>query len=128
MTRDVLCQRPARILHSNAEIYATTAACGSVSYLGVRSLGGSPLARVAAGFSTAVLMRGWASWRDVKLPTWDTRNDGLGIAVRRGEGGDEMKLIRQQLAAEKLLTRAARDELVRTRVLAAKNVKKVIVD
>src|SRR3546814_19912460 len=34
MIRDVLCQKPARILHSDVEIYATTAIAGSACYVG----------------------------------------------------------------------------------------------
>jgi hypothetical protein len=76
--------------------------------------------RVVAGFSAAVGMRGLALFKDVKLPTWDNTNDGLGIAIRRK--AEEVKAKRK---LQRRMTRVARDELVETRVLAAKNLRKV---
>lgn len=66
--RDVLTKRPPRILHSNSEIYATTALSGATVYLGVRALGGTPLFRIAGGIFTAVAMRYAAVEYNIRLP------------------------------------------------------------
>jgi uncharacterized membrane protein YeiH len=66
--RDVLCNRPPRILHSNAEIYASTALLGASSYVAVRALGGSPVMRIVSGVLTAGLARYGAVEHDIKLP------------------------------------------------------------
>jgi uncharacterized membrane protein YeiH len=68
VTRDVLTKRPPRILHSNAELYATTALTGATVYMAVRHLGGSPLMRIASGIVTAASMRYAAVEYDLKLP------------------------------------------------------------
>lgn len=68
MIRDVLCRRPPRILHSNAEIYATTALIGATGYVGIRAIGGSPAMRILGGVSSAMLMRYLAVEKDIKLP------------------------------------------------------------
>lgn len=50
----MLCNRPARILHSHADLYATTAALSSSAYLLVRAGGlGVPL-RIIAGVATGI--------------------------------------------------------------------------
>eukprot|EP00612_Vaucheria_litorea_P000531 CAMPEP_0171452996 /NCGR_PEP_ID=MMETSP0945-20130129/883_1 /TAXON_ID=109269 /ORGANISM="Vaucheria litorea, Strain CCMP2940" /LENGTH=289 /DNA_ID=CAMNT_0011977779 /DNA_START=87 /DNA_END=957 /DNA_ORIENTATION=+ len=68
--RDVLCQRPPRILHSKAEIYASTALAGAGTYIGLRSLKVSPIGRICGGFFVALGLR-VAAWKmDLKLPTW----------------------------------------------------------
>lgn len=66
--RDVLTKRPPRILHSNSEIYATTALSGATVYLAIRSLGASPLFRIAGGIITAVAMRYAAVEYNIRLP------------------------------------------------------------
>jgi uncharacterized membrane protein YeiH len=68
VVRDVLTKRPVRILHSNAEIYATTALTGATAYMGVRSLGGTPMMRICAGIFTGVAMRYAAVEYDLRLP------------------------------------------------------------
>jgi len=77
-TRDVLCNRPVRILHSYAEIYATCAASGGGAYLAVRALGLSPSARVWAGISVALALRYLAWTHEIKLPSYQrTGLDGF---------------------------------------------------
>jgi len=67
------CHRPVRIMHSYAEIYSTTAAAGAVAYLGARALQVGSAGRIIAGMGSAMLMRAWAVYYDVKLPTWDVK-------------------------------------------------------
>ncbi|CAM9259202.1 unnamed protein product [Chrysoparadoxa australica] len=69
--RDVLCHRPPRILHSHAEIYASTAMAGSAVYVGLRALKMPPPVKIAGGFGTAVGLRVLAQTLDIKLPTFD---------------------------------------------------------
>eukprot|EP00741_Cyanophora_paradoxa_P007093 tig00001086_g6864.t1 len=71
MTRDVLCRRPPRILHSIDEIYATTAIAGGAAYVAMRALGVPLSARIAGAASFAVFLR-YLAWRHtIKLPTFD---------------------------------------------------------
>eukprot|EP00047_Mylnosiga_fluctuans_P017068 m.58501 g.58501 ORF g.58501 m.58501 type:complete len:244 (-) comp6906_c0_seq2:67-798(-) len=70
LTRDVLCQRPPRILHAHADIYASTALGGSAAYLAARQLGLPVPARIIAGVSTTAAMRMYAWTNGVRLPTW----------------------------------------------------------
>jgi uncharacterized membrane protein YeiH len=68
--RDVLCQRPPRILHSQAEIYASTALVGAGTYMALRAVKASPMARIAGGFTAAVVLR-VAAWKfGLRLPVW----------------------------------------------------------
>ena len=66
--RDVLCKRPVRILHSHAEIYASTALIGASVYTSVRYLGGSPTVRICSGVLSAMFARYSADKYDIKLP------------------------------------------------------------
>lgn len=69
--RDITLARPVRILHSHAELYASTAAAGAATYLAVRAAGAPVAARIAAGVGTAVVGR-WVSWTyGVRLPVWE---------------------------------------------------------
>eukprot|EP00899_Mesostigma_viride_P017768 jgi/Mesvir1/25993/Mv20962-RA.1 len=70
LTRDVLCRRPVRILHSNAEIYATTALGGALAYLAAAKAGAPLTARIALGFSTAVALRCAAWTYGIRLPNF----------------------------------------------------------
>lgn len=84
LTRDVLCARPVRIIHSNAEIYAAPALLGAITYLVAKKvLPASPGARIFSAFFVCMGVRYVAVKHDVKLYTWDTKNDGLGVAVRK---------------------------------------------
>ena len=68
VTRDVLCARPPRILHSTAELYASTALLGATAYMATRAMGASPAIRVASGVGTAITARyGAANW-NIGLP------------------------------------------------------------
>eukprot|EP01065_Artemidia_motanka_P012635 TRINITY_DN16963_c0_g1_i1.p1 TRINITY_DN16963_c0_g1~~TRINITY_DN16963_c0_g1_i1.p1 ORF type:complete len:252 (+),score=43.50 TRINITY_DN16963_c0_g1_i1:63-818(+) len=76
LTRDVLCSQPTgatgrgRILHSRAEIYATTALAGASVYVVARKFPVSPAVCIAAGAATAVLLRAEACRSGLVLPTW----------------------------------------------------------
>ncbi|CDF33391.1 unnamed protein product [Chondrus crispus] len=73
--RDVLCNRKVRILHSHAEVYATTAAMGAISYLGMRRMGAGVRARVGTGLVVAFAGRCFA-WRyGTRLPVWQSRSE-----------------------------------------------------
>ncbi|KAG5182247.1 UPF0126 domain-containing protein [Tribonema minus] len=68
--RDVLCQRPPRILHSHAEIYASTALVGAGTYMALRRARATPMLRIAGGFGAAFALR-IAAWKlQLRLPTW----------------------------------------------------------
>jgi uncharacterized membrane protein YeiH len=70
--RDILCCKPARIVHSHTEIYGVTALTGAVFYVGMRALKFSPAVRICGGVLSAACMRHWASTYNVTLPlaTW----------------------------------------------------------
>lgn len=72
VVRDVLCRRQVRILHSTAEIYASTAAAGALAYVFARRLGAGVALRVGAGVGLAVALRAWAWSSGVRLPVWQT--------------------------------------------------------
>ena len=68
VVRNVVCDRPVRILHSHAEMYASTALGGASVYV-LAGLAGLPVwLRIAGGFSTGVGLRYLAWTRDLKLP------------------------------------------------------------
>lgn len=74
MIRDVLAQRKPRILHSYAELYATTALMGSAAYLTARALAMPLPVRIVSGVATSMVAR-WAAWTyDLKLPVWSSVN------------------------------------------------------
>lgn len=81
--RDVLCGRPVRIVHSNAEAYAPLALAGAITYLFARRLNASPGARIGSALFVCMGSRFFAIKHDVKLHTWDTSGDGLGVAIRK---------------------------------------------
>lgn len=83
--RDVICGRPVRIVHSNAEIYAEAALAGSIMYLGANSMKLSPGLRIGSAMLVCLSSRYLAVKHDVKLYTWETEkdNDGLGVAIRK---------------------------------------------
>eukprot|EP00758_Cryptobia_borreli_P001876 Tbor_TRINITY_DN2604_c0_g1::TRINITY_DN2604_c0_g1_i1::g.18013::m.18013 len=67
--RDILCRRPARILHAQAEIYAEAAMAGGSAYLLARSLGLPLLYRALAGSMMVIVFRLYASYNDVRMWT-----------------------------------------------------------
>ena len=77
LTRDVICGLPGdgtsrgRILHSKKELYVTTAAVGSLTYLAARRMCLPLAVRITIGVSSAILMRWLASYYGLGLPTWD---------------------------------------------------------
>ena len=85
LMRDVICGRPVRIVHSNAEIYAETALAGAAVYLGGHSMKLSPGLRIGSAMFVCLFSRFMAVKYDVKLHTWESEinNDGRGIAVRK---------------------------------------------
>lgn len=74
VVRDVLCNKKVRILHSYAEIYATTAAAGAAGYMVARRIGMGVAGRVGVGVGLAVGLRSWARSHGVRLPVW-TRDE-----------------------------------------------------
>jgi uncharacterized membrane protein YeiH len=85
LTRDVLCGRPVRIVHSNAEVYAQPALAGALMYLAAHRMRLSPGIRIGSAMFVCLGSRYYAIKNDIKLHTWETEkdNDGLGIAVRK---------------------------------------------
>lgn len=83
LIRDVLCGRPVRIVHSNAEVYAPPALAGATVYLAAKTFNGSPATRIGAAFAVCMGSRFWAVVNDVKLPTWDIYQDNLGVTIRK---------------------------------------------
>ncbi|PXF48002.1 hypothetical protein BWQ96_02193 [Gracilariopsis chorda] len=82
VVRDLLVGREVRILHSRAEIYATTAGAGAAMYVVTRAAGGGVLARVAAGTATAAALRTWAWLHGVRLPVWPSTQRAHDDATR----------------------------------------------
>ena len=83
--RDVLCGRPVRIVHSNAEVYSETALVGAFAYLGANSMHISPWLRLGSAMFLCLISRFVAVKYDIKLHTWETEDnrDGFGVAVRK---------------------------------------------
>ena len=68
VVRDTLTKRNVRILHNHVEVYAPTALTGATTYMIARSLGGSPLVKIASGVTSTMLFRYAAAHGDIKLP------------------------------------------------------------
>jgi len=83
LSRDVVCGRPVRIVHSNAEVYAQPALAGAITYLVAKRHFGTPAITIGSAFAVCMGSRYLAVKHDVRLHTWDTQQDGLGVAVRR---------------------------------------------
>ena len=84
MIRDIVCSRPVRIARSNAELYAPPALAGAVTYLVAKGkVTASPGVRIGSAFAVCMGSRYFAVKHDMRLHTWDTREDGLGVAVRK---------------------------------------------
>ena len=77
VVRDVLCRREVRILHSRAEIYATTALAGASGYLAARKVGLGAGGRVGLGVALAVGLRAWAWNHGVRLPVWEKETEKI---------------------------------------------------
>ena len=73
--RDVHCKRDVGVLHSHSEICESTAAAGAAMYVFVRNLSPRSAACVAAGVGVAVLTRGVAYTRGIRLPVWDNATE-----------------------------------------------------
>jgi len=83
LMRDVVCDRPVRIVHSYSEMYALPALAGTVIYLVAKARQASPSVRIGCALATCMGSRFVAVNYDVRVHTWDTLHDGRGIAVRR---------------------------------------------
>jgi uncharacterized membrane protein YeiH len=87
MLRDILCARPVRIVHSNAEVYAPPALLGAMTYLAAQKAFPTtttpPAFRIGSALIVCMASRYVAVTHNVKLHTWDTQRDGLGVAVRK---------------------------------------------
>ena len=67
LTRDVLCGRPIRIVHSNAEVYAEPALAGATTYLIADKMGGRPAWRIGLAMAVCMGSRFVAVKNDVKV-------------------------------------------------------------
>ena len=67
LTRDVLCGRPIRIVHSNAEIYAEPALAGATTYLVAERMGSRPGLRIGLAMAMCIGSRFVAIKNDVKV-------------------------------------------------------------
>lgn len=67
LTRDVLCGRPIRIVHSNAEVYAAPALLGATTYLVAKKMGGTPAMRIGLAMSMCMGSRFVAVKNNVKV-------------------------------------------------------------
>jgi uncharacterized membrane protein YeiH len=76
MTRDVLCGLPAdavgngRVLHSNADLYASSAVAASLTYLTAASLALPFQVRIALGVLAGFTTRSMATEHEIGMPTW----------------------------------------------------------
>ncbi|KAA8499244.1 UPF0126 membrane protein [Porphyridium purpureum] len=70
VVRDTFLKRPVRVLHSYAEIYATTAAVGSIAYMAARAMQLPLVLRISLGLSSTFIMRLWAMKYGTRLPTY----------------------------------------------------------
>ena len=68
--RDVLMDRPVRILHSYTDLYATTALGGASTYMLIRAAGAPVSLRIIGGVAVAVAARVAAARNDWRLPTY----------------------------------------------------------
>ena len=98
VVRDVLMNRPVRILHSYTDIYATTALTGATTYMLVRAAGAPVSARILLGMGAAVAMRKIAWTYDLRLPTYDAAgvggDDGAAAkaaAAAKGDAGEGLR-------------------------------------
>lgn len=82
IVRDILVQRPARIFHSYADIYATTAAFGAMSYIIARAVGLPPSLRIIAGVGAGVGLRVAADTYDIRLPVYEHENSKKSAASK----------------------------------------------
>lgn len=86
--RDLLTNRPVRIFHSMAEIYATSAAAGAVAYCAVRALGAPTPLRILGGVGAAMASRVLAQHHALRLPEWHGPAKGRRVGPsRHGAGG-----------------------------------------
>lgn len=70
VVRDVLTSRPARVLHSHRELYATAAGGGAAVYLALLGAGVPLPLRVGGGVAATVALRAAAWSGGLRLPTW----------------------------------------------------------
>ena len=74
IVRDILVQRPTRIFHSYADIYATTAASGALVYILARGVGLPPAVRIISGVSAGSGFRVAADTYDIRLPVYNSES------------------------------------------------------
>jgi len=71
--RDLLCNRPARVLHSHQELYATPAALGAAVFIAAANAKAGGPAAIALGVGTGIVARAAAYFTDARLPTYSGR-------------------------------------------------------
>eukprot|EP00986_Skeletonema_menzelii_P005185 scaffold1837_cov124-Skeletonema_menzelii.AAC.3 len=86
LTRDVLCGRPIRIVHSNAEIYAEPALAGATTYLVAERMGAKPGLRIGLAMAVCIGSRFIAIKNDVKnvAETWNQKGQMNTNLLSRG--------------------------------------------
>ena len=94
--RDVLVERPVRILHSYADVYATAALTGATTYMLARAAGAPLSARIVLGAGAAVAVRVAAWTYDLKLPTYASQ-EARAKAAEKGDAGEGMRLPLQRV-------------------------------
>jgi len=93
--RDVLCDRPVRIMHSHAEVYASTALCGASVYVVLKKYTKLvTVYRIAAGFGTAVALRYVAASQNVRLPNFMAESK-----LSQVEAGPQPEAVKAEAAA-----------------------------
>ena len=80
--RGVLCARPVRVLHSYADVYATTALAGATTYVLIRAAGAPVAFRILGGMGTAVALRKCAWTDDWRLPVYAGAEPNVAGGVR----------------------------------------------
>ena len=71
--RDTLCAKPARILHSHQEAYASCTSIGAATFVTLSALRVNPWVRCLAPIAVVVALR-WLAWsKGLRLPTYGMR-------------------------------------------------------
>ena len=91
VVRDVLCARPVRVLHSYADVYATTALAGATTYVLIRAAGAPVAFRILGGMGTAVALRKCAWTDDWRLPVYAGAEPNVAGGVRGGAAAARRK-------------------------------------
>ena len=98
VVRDVLMERPVRILHSYTDVYATTALGGASAYMLIRAAGAPVSLRIIGGVAVAVAARVAAARNDWRLPTYAGPSETLASdTLSATEKGGEKSPVRRRV-------------------------------